>query len=281
MIKALIDKYPGDKDIPDEEIPEAVAELILESFNVEEEVREEENNDSEDGASTVSESIPVLSIEEQIEAAKEKIEALQLEKSKAKQKLIDLESDIDALILKRDRELEIADKKDKAAIKAKYKEEEKTLKDKTKDEKKRLENEIKFIEKTIPDAAYELNLLTNKGKLQIILSDGEYIATLKNRWIDAEVAKKLDYPIFMAVSERGGKNNSGEMNIIDENGNLMDFPDGHPQEGQLIINQDLVNFDLTADDFKNALQIPDEKINIAEAFIKFAQKNNFDFWKVD
>ena len=51
----------------------------------------------------------------------------------------------------------------------------------------------------------------------------------------------------MAVSERGGKNNSGDYeHRVDEEGHLVEFPNGHPQEGQLVVNQDLVNYDLTA-----------------------------------
>lgn len=46
----------------------------------------------------------------------------------------------------------------------------------------------------------------------------------------------------MAVSERGGKNNSGDyMYCVDEEGSLAEFPEGHPQEGQLVVDQDLVN----------------------------------------
>ncbi len=39
----------------------------------------------------------------------------------------------------------------------------------------------------------------------------------------------------MAVNERGGKDNSGDyLSRVDESGSLFDFPDGHPQEGQLL-----------------------------------------------
>ena len=171
---------------------------------------------------------------------------------------------------------------EKVAIKAKYKTEEKTLKEKQKAGQKRLKAEIKALEIAIPEAEYELKLLSNKGKLQIILADSDLIGTLKDRWIDAEVSKKLDYPIFMAVSEQSGKNNSGDYeHMTDENGNLMEFPNGHPQEGQPIIKQDLVNYNLTPKDFTVASKIPDDKLCIAEAFVLFAQKNKYDFWKAE
>jgi len=104
---------------------------------------------------------------------------------------------------------------------------------------------------------------------------------LKERWIAAEVAKRLDYPIFMAVSERGGKNNSGDYEYrVDEGGSLVEFPDGHPQEGQVVVDQDLVNYDLTADDLVDAGKILEEKLCVAEAFVRFAQEQGFDFWEV-
>jgi hypothetical protein len=109
------------------------------------------------------------------------------------------------------------------------------------------------------------------------LEDLDLIGTLKERWIAAEAAKRLDYPIFMAVSERGGKNNSGDYEYrVDE--------DGHPQEGQFVVDQDLVNYDLTAADLANASKIPDETLDetlgVAEAFVRFAQEQGFDFWEV-
>ncbi len=65
-------------------------------------------------------------------------------------------------------------------------------------------------------------LLTNKGKLMLILQDDELLQKLSDRFVDAEVAKRLDYPIFMAVSEEGGKNNSGEYEYLtDEDGNII------------------------------------------------------------
>ena len=100
-----------------------------------------------------------------------------------------------------------------------------------------------------------------------VLADEELIGTLKERWIAAEVAKQLDYPIFMAVSERGGKDNSGDYKYtLDEQGSLVEFPDGHPQEGQLVIDQDLVNYDLRAADLADAAGISDDQLCVAEAF---------------
>ena len=112
-----------------------------------------------------------------------------------------------------------------------------------------------------------------------MLADEELIGALKDRWIAAEIAKKLDYPIFMAVSARGGKNNSGDYEyVVDERGSLVEFPDGHAQEGQLVVNQDLVNYDLRPADLINAANLPDDKVCIAEAFVRFAEQQKLDFW---
>jgi type I restriction enzyme M protein len=276
IICELLSNNQYQKDIPDEEIPETIAELMLETFTSDEETREEENEIAEDYLK-VADSSGSLDMDERTDAMIEKINELKSNLIKAKQKLSDLDSDLEALQLKRDRELEIAERGEISGIKAAYKEDIKALKEKQKTQKKQLKAEIKYLENTIPEAEYELKLLSNKGKLQIILEDGDLIGSLKNRWIDAEVAKQLDYPIFMAVSERGGKNNSGDYeHMLDEDGNLMEFEDGQP-----IINQDLVNYHLRQEELADASTIPDDQLCIAEAFVLFAQKNKFDFWETE
>ena len=140
---------------------------------------------------------------------------------------------------------------------------------------------MKYLEKKVPEAEIAVKLLSNKGKLKLIREDPDLIGTLKERWIAAEAAKRLDYPIFMAVSERGGKNNSGDYEYrLDEDGSLVEFPEGHPQEGQLMVDQDLVNYDLTAEDLAGSAKIPNDKLCVAEAFVRFAQEQRFDFWEV-
>jgi len=276
IIRDLLSSNLTARDIPDEDIPEAIAELMLETFNFEEEESGEDNNPSEEELKD-AESVRTLDIEERIDVATERINDLKRNLINAKQKLSDLVSDLEALQLQRDSELKIAEKSDKVSIKAKYNELVKALKDEQKIEQKRIKAEIKSLEVDIPQAEFELKLLTNKGKLQIILEDGDLNGSLKNRWIDAEVAKKLDYPIFMAVSERGGKNNSGDYEYMtDENGNLIEFEDGQP-----VINQDLVNYNLKPEDLSDANSILDDQLCIAEAFVRFAQKNRFDFWEAE
>ncbi len=128
----------------------------------------------------------------------------------------------------------------------------------------------------IPLVEEEKLLLTNKGKLQILLNSEDSLTQLKNRFVDAEVAKQLDYPIFMGVSEKGGKNNSGDYEyMIDDDGNIVEDSFGNPE-----INQDLVNHNISrAELMENAENILDEDCNIAEAFVKFAKEQKFDFWE--
>ena len=224
--------------------------------------------------------------------AEENFTALKAALIKAKQKLMDLDSDLEALEQKQAQELGFITERwrgDKASLRlhvreaaAAYKTDLKVTKEGQKEKQRSLKNEIKRLEKVIPLAEYELKLLSNRGKLQLILLDPELVGTLKEHWIAAEVAKRLDYPIFMAVNERGGKDNSGDYAyMVDEKtGSLVEFPTGHPQEGQLVVNQDLVNYNLLPEDLVGVAKISDEKLCIAESFVRFAQEQKFDFWQI-
>ncbi len=64
-----------------------------------------------------------------------------------------------------------------------------------------------------------------------------------------------DYPIFMAVSKKGGKDNSGEyVYKKDSKGNFV-----HDTKGRKVLDHDLDQ--------------------IADAFIQFAKKQGFSFWR--
>ena len=73
------------------------------------------------------------------------------------------------------------------------------------------------------------------------------------KWDSKLCPKKEDYPIFMAVSEKGGKNNSGDYIFKKKEGKTVIDKHGHPE-----INHDL--------------------IDIAEEFKKFAKKERLNFW---
>ncbi|MCC5465768.1 N-6 DNA methylase [Pelosinus baikalensis] len=280
-IKELLSQFKNEVDIPDENIPEAIANILFESFGE----LESEATETEENADDRSEEAPELA--DLIERATEYIASLRRELLYEKQKIEDIESDLEALKTKAQQEIDILSnnwagaKKELTAelkpLKEKLKADEKELKAKRKEQTKRIKSTIKALEITIPNAEEELKKLTNRGKLQLLLVDDEVVGALKERWIDAEVAKKLDYPIFMAVSEKGGKNNSGDYEYLtDGEGNFMEYDDGQP-----VIDQDLVNFNLESKDLKDAKGLSDDEICIAEAFVQFAQKHGFEFWRVN
>lgn len=71
-----------------------------------------------------------------------------------------------------------------------------------------------------------------------------------------------DYPIFFAVSEKSGKDNSGDYVYV-KNGEGKPLLDKH---GHLIVDHDLHNHDSELSD------------GIAEAFIEFARNEKLSFW---
>jgi type I restriction enzyme M protein len=287
-IKDLLDKFDASQDVPEEAIPDAIADLLAETFAEPEPAETANGNDEEANSESGEETSP--EVEDRLTVAKEKLSYLKAALDEAKQQLMNLESDVEALAQQHEQEIAaIADhwagtKAELNAhlkhIKADHKQELAALKETQKDKQKTLKAEIKALDKHILQAERDLKTLTNRGKLELMLADAELIDTLKERWIAAEVAKRLDYPIFMAVSERGGKNNSGDYEyVVDEDGSLVEFPRGHPQEGQLVVDQDLVNFDLRREDYADASRIPDNKLCIAEAFVRFAQEQKLSFWR--
>ena len=290
-ITALLATHVAATDVPDDAIPEAVADLIAENFG-ELETDEPAGGNSDDDSGDEGEAgdeATASAVEDRIAAAEEKLNSLRATLLEAKQQLSDLDSDAEALAQKQAQELDALKTHwtgEKGALGLQVKEIQQTykvnaqkLKDARKNQQKALKANIKALEKQIPQAETALKLLSNRGKLELILADDDLIGTLYERWIATEVAKQIDYPIFMAVSERGGKDNSGDYkHLLDEQGSLVEFPDGHPQEGQLVIDQDLVNYDLRAEDLAYAEKIPDEQLCVAEAFVRFAQEQKFSFW---
>lgn len=79
------------------------------------------------------------------------------------------------------------------------------------------------------------------------------------KWDEGQKPLK-DYPIFMAVSKKSGKDNSGEYIFVSEKGQRVKAEDGIFASGVKI----------KLDDDLNA---------IAEEFIKFAKKEKFSCWR--
>ncbi len=291
--------------LPEELVPEAIADLLAEMF-AEPEAEDSAETNGDDETGDTDDDQQAFSDEDRIAQAEEKLDALKAELLRTKQKLLDLASDSEALVQQQQTELAIVQQQQQAEleaiqaawtgkavelaaynkpkkadhikalkdIKGEYTAKLKTSKDRQRAAEKLLKAEQKRLEKLIPQAERELKLLSLRGKLELVLADADLIGTLKERWIAAEVAMRLDYPIFMAVSERGGKDNSGDyVYVIDVNGNRVEDHDGQPK-----IDQDLVNYDLTADDLVDAAGIHDEQLCIAEAFVRFAQQQGLEFW---
>ena len=82
------------------------------------------------------------------------------------------------------------------------------------------------------------------------------------KWDEKLCPKVDDYPIFFAVSEKGGKDNSGDYVYV-KNDNGQDKLDAN---GHLIVEHDLHN---------HAGALPN---GIAEAFIEWAQRGKLSFW---
>ena len=83
------------------------------------------------------------------------------------------------------------------------------------------------------------------------------------KWHEELCPKVDDYPIFFAVSEKGGKDNSGDYSYV-KNGDGQYKLDNN---GHLIVDHDLHNHDGMLEN------------GIAEAFIEWAKHEKFSFWQ--
>ena len=100
----------------------------------------------------------------------------------------------------------------------------------------------------------EISQRTLGGQIYLVFNDEETAEQYKKFWLDGKVIKEIDYPIFFAVNQKSLKNNKGEYRYKRglKGGFLLD------KYGRSIVDHDL-----------------DE---IAEAFVKFAKEQNFNFW---
>ncbi|GAF73069.1 unnamed protein product, partial [marine sediment metagenome] len=100
----------------------------------------------------------------------------------------------------------------------------------------------------------EISQRTLGGQIYLVLNDEETTEQFKKFWLDGKVIKEINYPIFFAMNQKSLKNNKGEYRYKRglKGGFLLN------KYGRSIIDHDL-----------------DE---IAEAFVKFAKEQNFNFW---
>lgn len=272
-VKDLLDSLPF--TIPDDMIPDDIFDVMSE-FCGEPESEDPEDEDEENETATPEERLSELSSQ---------IDSLKTNRNGLNEKLHAFENNVESL--KEQKKTAISEIREKFSggelkmrvneARSAYDMKLRELKDRQKEETSTIKAELKRIEKVLPDMERDAKMLTNRGRLELMRDESDAVEALRSRWIAAEAAKRLDYPIFMAVSERGGKNNSGEyIYRTDMNGAFA-----RDAKGQLVIDQDLVNYDITPVELKKAAEIPEEKLCIAEAFVRFAQDQNLDFWRID
>jgi len=114
--------------------------------------------------------------------------------------------------------------------------------------------EISALAAEIKKFSREISQRTLGGQIYLVLNDEETTEQFKKFWLDGKVIKEIDYPIFFAVNQKSLKDNKGGYRYKRgvKGGFILD------KHGRGIIDHDI-----------------DE---IAEAFVKFAKKQNFDFW---
>lgn len=136
---------------------------------------------------------------------------------------------------------------------------------KDKEKQKKLKAQLREAEKNLVKATEAAKRRTLKGQVELLLEDPKALEELRQKWIDAEIAKKLDYPVFMATNEVGGKDSSGEyVYRKDPIGNIIEDKHGNP-----LIEQDCVRY---------REEDPD---GIAEQFVNWARKQKLGFWRED
>ncbi len=269
-VKELLETLP--LTIPDDMVPDDIFDVMNEFYG-------EPENEDEDEAGTPA------TPEERLSDLIAQIDSFKTSRNGLEGRLRALENDVEALENEQDKEIASIRERHSGGERTRLVREAKSaygtklreLKARQKEEVRTIKAEIKRIERVLPEMERDAKMLTNRGRLELMRDEGDAIEALRSRWVAAEAAKRLDYPIFMAVSERGGKNNSGEYLYRTE----LNGAATRDANGQLVIDQDLVNFDITPTELKKAKEIPEEKLCIAEAFVRFAQDQNFDFWRAD
>jgi type I restriction enzyme M protein len=121
--------------------------------------------------------------------------------------------------------------------------------------KAELKKEIKTLQSKIDKLVKKISQRTLAGQIGLVLSEERITEAFKKYWLDGKMMQEMDYPIFFAVNEKPVKDESGEYRYKkNPDGSFVMDENGHP-----VIDHDL-----------------DE---IAEAFIKFAKEQGFDFWR--
>jgi type I restriction enzyme M protein len=121
------------------------------------------------------------------------------------------------------------------------------------EEKRNIQKEIRTISSKIKKLQRQISEKTLGGQVELVLNDEKLTEQFKKFWLEGKVLQEIDYPIFFAVNQRPVKDNSGEYRY-------KRWPSGEPLMDKY--EHPVIDHDL------------DE---IAEAFVKFAREQGFDF----
>jgi len=129
------------------------------------------------------------------------------------------------------------------------------IRPKSADEARKLQKEIRTINSKIKKLQRQISEKTIGGQISLVLNDERLTEQFKKFWLEGKVLQQIDYPIFFAVNQKPVKDNSGEYRY-------KRSPSGEPlmdKYGYPVIDHDLGE--------------------IAEAFVRFAKEQSFDFWR--
>jgi type I restriction enzyme M protein len=246
-IQKIVNAASDSDDIEESQLPDVIADALVEKFS-DIPVGQDDNEAQTSGESNEQTDVDSASTTQDIVSLREEIE----EKNGV---LHDLSDTLEAI--KVQKKLLRVSKKDTEDVL-----EEKLAKSKSLDE---TQAKLVFQHRTamseLKDLERRLSLLTTKGRLQLLADDDKAISRMTEAWVTAKLARKLHYPVFMAASQKGGKDSSGEYEYRVKDGNVLKDATGNP-----LIAQDCVSY----------IQGED---GIAEAFGKWAKKHELPFWK--
>jgi type I restriction enzyme M protein len=118
-----------------------------------------------------------------------------------------------------------------------------------------LKKEIKALQNKINKLSKEISQRTLAGQINLVLDEEKITEAFKKYWLDGKVIKEMNYPIFFAVNQKPVKDESGDYRY-------KKAPNG----------------DFILDEHDNKI-IDHDLDEIADAFIDFAKKQGFDFWR--
>jgi type I restriction enzyme M protein len=202
LLREIVEASEGEEDLPIEELPLEVVEILDEDFPAPEPPAMAEEGESE--PSDDDERLPG-----ETEAVDDPVERLKAEIERCERSLESLTASL-ASAAETD----------------------------GKREAKRLRRDIRAAEKKLDAATSNLKLWSLRGRVELLLADEDAMERLKERWISTAATTALSYPVFFATSERGGKRTNGDyIYRRSADGTLLEDRAGNP-----LVDQDLVRY---------------------------------------